>query len=82
MVTQRKYTLDLLKETSFLGSKPANAPIEANHKIGYVKREVPIDKEGYQRLIKHLIYMSQTRFDIAYAVSVGANLCMNQMKNI
>nr|CAN74925.1 hypothetical protein VITISV_038592 [Vitis vinifera] len=51
-VSQRKYTPDLLKEIGFLGSKPTNTSIEANHKIGYEKGEVPINKGRYQRYLK------------------------------
>ena len=56
LVFQRKYTLDLLKEIGFLGSKPTCTPIEANHKIGF-EGEVLVDKGRYQRLLGHLIYM-------------------------
>ncbi|XP_062090436.1 retrovirus-related Pol polyprotein from transposon RE1 isoform X1 [Humulus lupulus] len=33
-VSQRKYVLDLLKETGMLGCKPASTPMESNKKIG------------------------------------------------
>ncbi|XP_024021529.1 uncharacterized protein LOC112091629 [Morus notabilis] len=69
-VSKRKYTVDLLRETGFLGSKPADTPIEENHKLGYKKGEVPVDKRRYQRLVARLIYLSHTRPDIAYVVSV------------
>ena len=32
-LTQRKYILDLLKETGMYGSKPAATPIEQNHRL-------------------------------------------------
>ena len=32
-LTQRKYILDLLKETGMYGSKPAATPIEKNHRL-------------------------------------------------
>ncbi|GFZ16819.1 hypothetical protein Acr_26g0000890 [Actinidia rufa] len=32
-ISQRKYILDLLEETSILGCKPVNSPIEANHHL-------------------------------------------------
>lgn len=69
-VSQRKYTPDLLKEIGFLGSKPTNTSIEANHKIGYEKGEVPINKGRYQRLVKCLIYLSHTRLDTAYIINI------------
>ena len=33
---------------------------EDNHKLGYKKREVPVDKGIYQRLVGHLIFLSYT----------------------
>ncbi|KAL5580295.1 hypothetical protein UlMin_012737 [Ulmus minor] len=70
ILSQRKYTLDLLKETGMLGSKPADSPIEPNHKLGDDPEKPKVDKERYQRLVGRLIYLSHTRPDIAYAVSV------------
>ena len=69
-ISQKKYIIDLLRETCFLESKPATTPIEENHKLGYKKGEVPVDKGAYQRLVGRLIYLSHTRPDIAYAFSV------------
>lgn len=69
-LSQRKYILDLLNETGTLGCKPASTPIEQNHKLFYCSDATPIDKGRYQRLVGKLIYLSHTRPDIAYAVSV------------
>ena len=33
-VSQRKYTLELLKETGLLGCKPMDTSIDLNHKLG------------------------------------------------
>ncbi|KAA0050636.1 reverse transcriptase [Cucumis melo var. makuwa] len=48
-LSQRKYTLDLLTETSKLGCCPADTPIEFNCKLGNSGDQVPIDKKQYQR---------------------------------
>ncbi|KAA0053629.1 Beta-galactosidase [Cucumis melo var. makuwa] len=69
-VSQRKYTLDLLTETDMLGCRPADTPIEFNCKLGNSDDQVPVDKEQYQRLVGKLIYLSHTRPDISFAVSV------------
>ncbi|KAL0545261.1 hypothetical protein IC582_020411 [Cucumis melo] len=69
-VSQRKYTLDLLTETGMLGCHPADTPIEFNCKLGNSDNQVPVDKEQYQRLVGKLIYLSHTRPDISFAVSV------------
>ena len=67
-VSQRKYTLDLLTETGMLGCKPSDTPIEAGKRTENVGK--PVDREKYQRLVGKLIYLSHTRPDIAFAVSV------------
>ncbi|PSS35187.1 Metalloendoproteinase [Actinidia chinensis var. chinensis] len=67
---ERKYILDLLLEVGLLECKPANTPIVQNHKLGEYPDQIPIDKRRYERLVGKLIYLSHTRPDIAYAVSV------------
>ncbi|KAG8485617.1 hypothetical protein CXB51_018939 [Gossypium anomalum] len=64
VINQRKYVLDLLKETSFLGSKPANTPMEANLRFNKEDGSL-VDKDKFQRLVGKLIYLSLTRPDIA-----------------
>lgn len=68
-LSQRKYILDLLAETGMLGCRPASTPIEQNHRLTCEPGQ-PIDREQYQRLVGRLIYLSHTRRDIAFAVSV------------
>uniref|UniRef100_A0A8R7V940 Integrase catalytic domain-containing protein n=1 Tax=Triticum urartu TaxID=4572 RepID=A0A8R7V940_TRIUA len=68
-LSQRKYVLDLLEETGMLGCKPTVTPIEQNHRISADGGD-PVDRYRYQRLVGRLIYLSHTRPDIAYAVSI------------
>ena len=70
LLSQRKYVLDLLTEIGMLGCKPIETPMEMNHKLGIIPDQAPTDKGRYQRLVGRLIYLSHTRSDIAYAVSV------------
>jgi hypothetical protein len=52
-----------------LGCRPANTPIDPNYGLkGGVSDQV--DRERYQRLVGRLIYLSHTRPDISYVVSV------------
>lgn len=67
---QRKYVLDLLAETGMLECQPIDTPIEVNHGLTLLSDQVPANKERYQKLVGKLIYLSHTRPDIAYAVSV------------
>ncbi|RVW64704.1 Retrovirus-related Pol polyprotein from transposon RE1 [Vitis vinifera] len=66
-VNQRKYVLDLLDETSMLGCKPAETPIEPNVKLQPTKTKNVKDQNRYQRLVGRLIYLSHTRPDIAFS---------------
>ena len=69
-ISQRKYVLDLLTETGKLGARTADTPIEQNHKLNDMDGELLEDVGRFQRLVGRLIYLSLTRPDIAYAVSV------------
>ena len=70
LVDQRKYILDLLKETGLLGCRVAETPIELNLKLeAFAKKEIK-EKEKYLRLVGRLIYLSCTRLDIAFVVSL------------
>ena len=69
-VSQRKYILDLLKETGMSGCKPADTPIDPNQKLGEIQQGTPVNTLQYQRLVGKLIYLSHTRPNIAFAVSM------------
>lgn len=69
-MNQQKYILDFLKETRLLGCKAAETPMESNLKLQPVETENMVDKGRYQRLVGKLIYLSHTRPDIAFAVSM------------
>ena len=69
-ISQRKYVLDLLKETVMLGSKACDTPLELNKKLSEDSNGELVDRGSYQRLVGKLIYLSHTRPDIAFAVSI------------
>ena len=69
-LSQRKYTLDLLTKTCMVGCRLADTPIEFNAKLRNSVHKLPVDKEKYQCLVRKLIYLSHTRLDIFYAVSI------------
>ena len=69
-VNQWKYVLDLLDEIGMLGCKPAETPIELNVKLQPTKAKNVKDRDRYQRLVGRLIYLSHTRLDIAFSVSM------------
>jgi hypothetical protein len=76
-ISQQKYVLDLLKDTSILGCKPVETPIEQNHRLGEFLEEVAVDKGSYQRLIGRHIYLPHTRPDIGYTVIVVSQFMYN-----
>ncbi|KAK8653946.1 hypothetical protein V6N13_127927 [Hibiscus sabdariffa] len=65
---QRKYILELLKESGFLEAKHVPTPIVPSKKLS--KHEgIPLqDITSYRRLIGKLLYLTNTRPDIAFAV--------------
>lgn len=69
-ISQQKYVLDTLKENNMFGSKQVDTPLDLNIKIGMKKKCPPVDKGRYQRLVGKLIYLSHTRPNIGFVVSV------------
>lgn len=70
MLTQRKYTPDLIADVGLLGSKPVATPMEIHHKLAIDLSPFMRDAEKYRRLVGRLIYLSITRPDISYAVHI------------
>lgn len=65
VVSQCKYVLNLLKETRMFGCKLLDTPMEI------VTKDSEEIKNGiYQKLVGRFIYLSHTRLDISFAVSV------------
>ena len=67
----------MLTETGKLGCKPAETPIEVNHRLRDVLEDTAVDRRSYQKLVGKLIYLSHTRPDIAYAVGVVSQFMHN-----
>lgn len=70
VISQRKYVLDLLEETSMLDCKPMDTPMDPNVKLVPGQGEPLKDPERYRRLVGRLNYLTLTRPDISFAVSV------------
>jgi hypothetical protein len=66
-VSQRKYCLDLLKDSGLLGSKPVTTPLDPAVKLHNNEGKLFEDISQYRRLIGKLLYLTNTRPDIAYA---------------
>ena len=62
--------LDLLGKTGILGCKAVETPIEPNLKLQSAKPEDVKNREQFQKLVDRLIYLSHTRPNIAFEVSM------------
>lgn len=63
---QRKYTLDILEECSFLNSKLVDSPMVPSQKLTHDDGTLLKDISGYIRLVGPLFYLTTTRPNIAY----------------
>ena len=70
IISQRKYTLDMLVDTSMLDCKPVDTPMDPNVKLVPSQGEPLRDPERYRRLVGKLNYLTITRPDISFPVSV------------
>jgi hypothetical protein len=68
-LSQRKYVLELLKETGMIGCKPVLTPMDSKNKLNIEDGESLGDISQYQRLVGKLIYLTITRSDLAFTVS-------------
>ena len=69
-LSQRKYVLDLLSEIGMIGCKPCDTPMIPNSKLQLEDGELLQDPEQYRRLVGKLNYLTLTRPDIAFPISV------------
>ncbi|XP_050160426.1 uncharacterized mitochondrial protein AtMg00810-like [Malus sylvestris] len=68
-LNQRKYVMDLLHEAKMTDCKPARTPLDSNLKLKTQGDPIP-NLSYYQRMVGKLIYLTITRPDISYVVSL------------
>ncbi|RVX13112.1 Retrovirus-related Pol polyprotein from transposon RE1 [Vitis vinifera] len=66
----KKYALDILEETGMLDCKPVDTPMDPNVKLEPGQGEPLGDPGRYRRLVGKLNYLTITRPDISFPVSV------------
>ena len=69
-ISHQMYIVDLLKDDGKLAYKLVNTSVDSNHKLRKAKRDIVFDKELHQRLVGKFNYLSHSRPDIAYAMSI------------
>ena len=62
--------LDILEETSLLGSKPVETPMDSNVKLYEDQGELLSNPKRYHRLVGKLNYLKIIRPDISFAVNI------------
>ena len=67
---KRKYVLDILEETSMLDCKLVDTPMDINVKLVPGHGEPLRDPGRYRRLVGRLNYLTITRLDISFLLSV------------
>lgn len=67
-LSQRKFAMDILSECGLLGCKPADFPMDPNHKLALADGPAYEDPTRYRRLVGRLVYLTITRPELSYAV--------------
>ena len=62
--------MDILEETRLVSSKFVDTPMDSNTKLLPNQEEPISDLEQYRRLVGKLNYLTVTRPDISFAISV------------
>ncbi|GMI67901.1 hypothetical protein HRI_000459300 [Hibiscus trionum] len=70
ILNQRKYAIELIADSGLGNAKVASTPLELNEKQvpDAVEEDYLEDVGSYQRLIGRLLYLTNTRPDIAFAI--------------
>ena len=70
-VHQSKYALDLLKKCNMKYRNPSKTPFLSGVKLEEASSSPMVNKTLYRKLIGCLLYLTHTRPDLSYAVSVA-----------
>ncbi|CAM8937760.1 unnamed protein product [Rhodiola kirilowii] len=76
-LNQRKYAFELIVEAGLSACKPSTILMDTKHKLGLSTTPILDDPSPYRRLVGQLIYLTNTRSDIAYYIHILSQF-MNQ----
>ena len=68
VLNQRKYCLEILAEFGLTGCKPENSPANQSVKLTEDDGDLISDPTAFRRLIGKLLYLTNTRPGISFAV--------------
>ena len=68
IVSQRKFTSDLLKDFDMLSCKTTSSPLDYTEKLKATDGKLLTDPTQYRKLIGKLNFLTNTRMDISYSV--------------
>ncbi|XP_039137235.1 uncharacterized protein LOC120274764 [Dioscorea cayenensis subsp. rotundata] len=80
-VSQKKYIEDLLKSFNMFNCKPSSTPLCTNAKLNLFDEAEPADITAYRKLIGKLIYVTQSRPDIAFSVNLLSRFMHQPTRN-
>ncbi|XP_043691539.1 uncharacterized mitochondrial protein AtMg00810-like [Telopea speciosissima] len=69
LLTQKKYSLDLLHRIGMTGCKPCTTPVTVGSKLSFSAGESLPDPHKYRQIVGALQYLTITRPDLCYAVN-------------
>ncbi|XP_026429814.1 uncharacterized protein LOC113326268 [Papaver somniferum] len=69
LLTQNKYSLDLLRKHDLLGCKPCETPVACGPRVSAYDGMLLKDAAAYRSLVGGFQYLTLTRPDISYAVN-------------
>ncbi|GJZ54649.1 uncharacterized mitochondrial protein-like protein [Tanacetum coccineum] len=81
VLSQRKYTLDILEDSGKLVWKPSAFPIEEGLKLDKGESESRVDASQYCRIIGRLLYLQATRPDITYTINILSQFVADPRNN-
>ena len=68
ILNKRKYCLEILSEFGLTGGKLVNSPANASIRLNFDEGDLLEDVTSFKRLIGRLLYLTNTRSDIAFAL--------------
>jgi len=77
VISQRKYALDILKETCMIDCKPVDCPMDPNKKLMARYGETFSNQERYRTLVGICIYLTITRPNLSLVVGGVSQLIQN-----